>query len=119
MKAFFSRGYFCDACNVGYNDKSKHLCEKKCPCCHQIPPIENDNSSTCEKCNRYFRNSICFENHLKKYGSDESSVSVCEKFKRCKASKRHVTDANKKKHNAAIFIAVYAKKKFNDTVSHF
>jgi len=28
MKAFFSRGYFCDACNVGYNDKSKHLCEK-------------------------------------------------------------------------------------------
>jgi len=103
MPAFFSRSYFCDTCNVGYNDKSSHRCEKRCPCCYETPPCENADSKMCRDCNRYFRNSMCFENHLKKNKSGDDLVSVCDRFKRCTVCKRHLSHANRKTHKCGYF----------------
>jgi len=136
MKAFFGRSYYCDECNVGYNNIGEHRCTATCPCCYATPPCKVDESKLCKDCCRYFRNGTCFENHklIKKQTihieTEEKSnaVSICDRIRRCKKCNKHLFRAHKKKHQCGYFdcrtCKKYVKQKgniysFNFPVSNF
>jgi len=63
MKAFFSRSYFCNPCNDGYNNRGDHRCIETCPYCYSVPACKEVKSKFCRDCRRYFRSEQCFEKH--------------------------------------------------------
>lgn len=100
--AFFSRSYYCDQCDVGFNDRHDHSCIKKCPCCYNNPPCVYNKGKKCKICNRYFRSEECFNNHVKQYSNEEKS-SICDRIRRCPDCKKYIYRANKKHHRCGFF----------------
>lgn len=77
IQGAFCFGYYCEECLVGYSSIEAHKkCPYTCPQCYTKPPCKKTTTEIkCEKCNRYFRGTICFEKHKEK---------ICAKYKICK-----------------------------------
>lgn len=106
MPAFFSRSYFCDLCNVAYNDKLDHRCDVKCPCCYAEPSCEGNKNILCQDCNRYFKNEQCFKQHKEMHTLKNKKIkttSICNRVQRCKKCNRHERRAHLKKHKCGYF----------------
>jgi len=116
MKAFFARSYFCQNCNVAYNNVESHRCIMTCPCCYATPQCKQNKNGLkfCNDCYRYFRNEACFTNHklIKKQNrtqrmsttsGDTSPTSICDRIQCCKKCKKHVQRAHKKQHKCGYF----------------
>lgn len=105
MPAFFSRSYYCDNCDVAYNDKYDHRCEKSCPSCYKSPQCIDENGEYCKTCNRYFRSKTCFNNHKLEYivAKTGQSSSVCDRIQRCKSCKKHILRANLRQHRCGFY----------------
>ena len=54
LPAFFGRCSYCEYCNVGYDHKSDHICNRgKCLCCGATKPCSFDGHYVyCPECNR-------------------------------------------------------------------
>lgn len=112
MPAFFSRVYFCNSCNVAYNNQVDHRCSNKCPCCYSTPPCFQTVMLFCKHCNRYFRSSSCLEKHRainKPLDSTEDAntlnraTSICDRIQRCKKCNKHIQRAHRKIHKCGYF----------------
>jgi hypothetical protein len=81
LTAAVTRRYVCPACNKGCERGAQHRCNASCDACTAIPPcIQDVVRIPCDACNRYFRNTTCFENHKR---LTISGKPVCEVKKRC------------------------------------
>lgn len=78
LTAAFACGYYCDKCYVPYHVKNEHRCEGTCPARQQSHPCEFENKITCVDCNRWFRNTQCYENHKK-----GAPNSICNTLRCC------------------------------------
>lgn len=74
--AAFAVSYFCTHCSIGYTNKFGHRkCTIKCDRCFTSPPCQKIVDFKCNDCNRTFRSTECFVNHL--------SQNICASFKFC------------------------------------
>jgi hypothetical protein len=81
LTAAMAKRYVCPACNKGCSSGEQHRCDASCDACTAIPPCIQENARIpCDECNRYFRNTACFENHKR---LNVSGKSVCEAKRRC------------------------------------
>lgn len=121
MPAFFSRDYYCESCNFGYNDKFKHRCSAICSCCYQSPACVVDKLEFCKDCRRYFRNKLCFQHHKKAIGksldascetqsTQNKATSICDRVQRCKKCHKHITNAHKNDHKCGYFVCRICKQ---------
>jgi hypothetical protein len=84
LPAALAVGCVCPACNEGCRSGVRHRCEMTCDACAAIPPCVPDDLEariTCGRCNRQFRNVVCFENHRI---LQISNKTVCEARSRCR-----------------------------------
>ena len=93
MTGFLNRSYFCLQCKKGYNNKETHTCNSPCMYCHQLHTEGEEIWMFCDKCNRHFKNDICYQMHLKI--KSESGKSTCETYYKCTNCDQTV---NKKLH---------------------
>lgn len=99
MAAFFSRGYFCEHCDVSYNDKEWHKCKTKCSMCYHSPPCKTINIVACDKCNSVFKSQKCFENHKRMYAqkpTEKDSIGSKKKGRKRGATNSSDVPAAKK-----------------------
>jgi hypothetical protein len=86
LKAFFSEtDFYCYICMEKYNLFTEHTaCRSLCRTCMHGDCFQANLEIEwhyCDKCNRYFKNKLCFERHSIK--PTERSCSVCKKFIKC------------------------------------
>lgn len=65
LPGFFGYSYFCEYCDVMYQNFNKHKCLAMCPFCRQLgvcPPVTN--LIKCQTCHRSFRGDRCLANHF-------------------------------------------------------
>ena len=80
MPAFVNRSYFCVTCLKGFDHPEDHRCQNSCKLCFQAYCVE-EKWTYCHDCNRHFKSSTCFQNHLK---LNSRGTSVCKTHYRCK-----------------------------------
>lgn len=77
LNAAFGSSYFCEHCHVPYDHKGSHRCKYTCRSCLTITPpcaLEGEGIE-CPKCNRHFKNQICFTAH---------QSETCKSYHKCK-----------------------------------
>jgi hypothetical protein len=83
MPGFISKSYYCDHCNIGYENRREHRCSTICRCCTDTgcPPdsVPSENVH-CDECGRYFKNDACFANHVR---IPPRGHSICFNVKKC------------------------------------
>lgn len=96
MPAFLGRNYYCTKCNKGYDHKEKHVCNNVGHCCYKIHHCLEESWEYCGDCNRYFRNTECFDLHKQ---NTSTGNSTCNTNFRCKLCNQSVyTKLLKKPH---------------------
>ena len=65
INSLVSRSYYCSHCNVGYNNKTKHHCDKKCNLCEREDCLKIQVSS-CPECFAPCRSEECIRQHREK-----------------------------------------------------
>jgi hypothetical protein len=82
--AFHNSSYFCEVCNKAYKRVEDHLCDDKCPECHQSPACDLQQWIYCSVCNRNFRSQTCYNNHRQlKSDNNGHQSSICQRLQRC------------------------------------
>ncbi|WAQ98918.1 LOW QUALITY PROTEIN: hypothetical protein MAR_023291 [Mya arenaria] len=81
---------------TGFLNRKRRVCNNPCVYCHQLHTDETEYWRFCDKCNRYFKNGICFQMHLKK--SSEDVKNTCEIYFKCKDCDQTI---NLKRHKKA------------------
>ena len=82
MAGFVERSYFCETCQVGYNNTHDHKCHVLCQQCQQSgPPCTGNLHKVCPDCHRLFTNQTCYDRH--KTRRTLESVPVCNRWKQC------------------------------------
>ena len=66
MPAFVARSYYCNVCDVGYNNVGLHICKDGCPCCKAQQRCEFVEWKTCSLCRIHFVSDRCYQRHLTK-----------------------------------------------------
>lgn len=96
MTGFLNRSYFCETCKKGYSNKERHNCNNPCVYCHQLHTEEEETWRYCDKCNRHFKNDICFRKHLE--NKREGGKCTCDVYFKCKDCNQTV-NMNRHKHS--------------------
>lgn len=96
MTAAFSCKYFCEICNVGYSENTRHVCSNRCRACLRNPKCdEGIEKVKCSLCNREFFGTNCAKSHKDK--------GLCEKLKSCPLCKRVYIQSRIKIHKCDSF----------------
>ena len=86
ITGFLEKTYYCSECRCAFRYPKNHKCKQFCyRCRHYNCPydtsIPEDDYLECYKCERFFKNQECFDNH--KIKSKPSAPSTCEDVKVC------------------------------------
>ena len=92
MPAFTNRSYFCVTCLKGFDHPEDHRCQNSCKLCFQTNCMEEE-WTYCHDCNRHFKSSTCFQNHLER---NSRGTSVCKTYFRCKDCNRFISRSHHK-----------------------
>lgn len=103
VSGFFSRSYYCEACDKPYRKKGEHRCSVTCSSCYTSPACKQESLILCSTCNRYFKNEVCYNNHKKTHVSHgkkrkKRDISLCDRIQRCKDCGKHQDKAHTKIH---------------------
>ena len=83
IRGFLGCGYYCEFCDVAYQNRESHLCPNKCKGCFgNVKCMSSGNSYECNQCHRIFFNRSCFDNHKSVYGKQQKSI--CQLVKNCR-----------------------------------
>ncbi|XP_018574533.1 uncharacterized protein LOC108913463 [Anoplophora glabripennis] len=74
LTAAFRCIYYCERCQVPYNNKNDHRCGGTCPACQKSPACQEDIAVNCTDCQRSCRGQQCYDNHL---------TNICAQIRRC------------------------------------
>lgn len=97
MTGFLNRSYFCQQCKKGYNTKERHVCNNPCVYCHQLHSDEEENWRICDKCNKHFKNDVCYQMHLK---TTNGGKNTCDTYFKCKTCDQTINmNRHKKAHD--------------------
>lgn len=96
MAGFLSRSYYCTKCCKGYNTKEAHKCNDICYACRKIHKSSEEESISCNKCNRHFRGRECFNLHRRLTTKGNSTCSLIYRCKDCNSTVN--TKLSKKQH---------------------
>ncbi len=121
VTAFMERSYFCELCNVPYNNLEYHRCTKTCRYCFADGGnCTKERWTTCYKCRRTFYSRRCYDNHLlipKGHPNAPSTgVSICEKLSICVNCGR--TRERRKQHHCDTFKCPTCKIRSANGTSH-
>lgn len=76
IKAYIGRDFYCETCNIGYKEKTKHRCKFECrKCLSKCNNLSNSSKIVCYMCKRSFFGNECYNNHL--------IGKICSKIKKC------------------------------------
>jgi G:T-mismatch repair DNA endonuclease (very short patch repair protein) len=96
-KLYFKLKYFCPDClmQCRQSRKFQNICCKVCLKCLTPNCIKfNNEHKYCDKCNRYFYGSICFNNHLQN--------DTCKNLIRCSDCGNQINKNSKEKHECLV-----------------
>ena len=82
ITGFFGCSYYCEFCDVAYQNRESHSCLHNCKACFTIGKCMSfETSKQCKDCNRFFYGSECFHNHKIVVGKQKKSI--CQLVKSC------------------------------------
>ena len=93
LPGFLNTNYFCHTCHKGYDHTTDHLCDGMCYSCRGFGCAIQDGGMTCNECNRFFKNQVCYDRH-KQEPVNGGGRTVCEKIKKCSTC-HHSMDVRK------------------------
>ena len=93
LPGFLNKNYFCHTCHKGYDHTTDHLCTGMCYSCRGFGCAIQDGGMTCNECDRFFKNQVCYDRH-KQEPVNGGGRTVCEKIKKCSTC-HHSMDVRK------------------------
>lgn len=92
--AFLGHSFYCTKCDRAYK-ANPHVCEtRKCTQCKNFCKPSTE-VIKCQFCLRYFKWHDCYDRHRH---ADDTSLSTCQKWKKCKVCYLHVSKDLQKEH---------------------
>ena len=82
LPGFLNTNYFCHVCHKGYDHTTDHLCDGMCKSCRGFGCTIENNGMTCQECDRFFRNQVCYDRH-KQEPINGGGRTVCEAIRKC------------------------------------
>ena len=82
LPGFLNTNYFCHLCHKGYDHTADHLCDGMCKSCRGVGCTIEDNGMTCQECDRFFKNQVCYERH-KQEPINGGGRTVCQAVRKC------------------------------------
>ena len=82
LPGFLNTNYFCHACHKGYSVTTDHLCDGMCKSCRGFGCTLENNGITCQECDRFFMNQVCYDRH-KQEPINGGGRTVCEAVRKC------------------------------------
>lgn len=93
--AFLGHSFYCTKCDRAYK-ANPHVCEtRKCTQCKNLCKPSTE-VIKCQFCLRYFKWHDCYDRH--RHYADDTSLSTCQKWKKCKVCYLHVSKDLQKEH---------------------
>ena len=82
LPGFLNTNYFCHQCHKGYDHTTDHLCDGMCKSCRGFGCTIEHNGMTCQECDRFFFNQVCYDRH-KQEPIDGGGRTVCQAVRKC------------------------------------
>ena len=82
LPGFLNTNYFCHRCHKGYDHTTDHLCDGMCKSCRGFGCTIENNGMTCQECDRFFFNQVCYDRH-KQEPIDGGGRTVCQAVRKC------------------------------------
>ena len=82
LPGFLNTNYFCHVCHKGYCVTTDHLCDGMCKSCRGFGCTIEDNGMTCQDCDRFFFNQVCYDRH-KQEPVNGGGRTVCQTVRKC------------------------------------
>ncbi|XP_053395625.1 uncharacterized protein LOC128555871 [Mercenaria mercenaria] len=98
IKGFYGHSYYCEYCDIGYNNLEQHKCKNICQCYS----TESGVQVVCSDCRITFKSVECYHKHKQITGHKKKSI--CESIWQCQSchgivvgtKKSHVCSGSKK-----------------------
>ena len=81
VTGFLGASYYCEYCDVGYNQRGAHRCADGCEDCYSDIPCIPGQKTRCMDCKRTFRSRDCFAKH--KAMKSNQHKSICQLVYNC------------------------------------
>ena len=95
VTGFRGASYYCEYCDVGYNQRGAHRCADGCDDCYSDIPCIPGQKTRCMDCKKTFRSRDCFAKH--KAMKSKQQKSICQLVYNCGKCNFRIV-GNKKNH---------------------